>query len=121
MTAAVFYGACRQQQIGPTYMYRQAAVLVLLSVFTFGLGIVMDRLYTVSQTSNSSNERSSSQSSNDADIESKRERDDTWPTQRRPSLDTLDYFQDRDTSDFDRGMNLTIEWANNPRKKTAAT
>ena len=116
MTAAVFYGACRQQQIGPTYMYRQAAVLVLLSVLCFGLGIIMDHLHSVSPTSSSGMEGSLSPSSSDTDAGSKLERDDTGPTQRRPSLDTLDYFQDRDTSDFEKGVNMTIEWANSPRK-----
>jgi hypothetical protein len=121
MTVAVIYGAYLQQQVGPMFMYRRAAVLVLLSVLSFWLGISMDRLFSVSPSSNLGTETSCSQSSSEAEAASTLARVEKGKAQRRPTLDTADYFQDRDKSDFDEEMNLTIEWEKSPRKpKTAA-
>jgi hypothetical protein len=116
MAAAVLYGACLQQRIGPLFMYRRAAMLVLISVLSFGLGIVLDRLFSVSPASRFGKEISCSPSRSETDAESNLARLETGQAQRRPTLDTADFFQDRDKSDFDKEMNLTIEWENGPRK-----
>jgi hypothetical protein len=116
MTGAVLYGACLQQQIGPMFMYRRAAMVVLISVWSFGLGIFMDRVFSVSPASSFGKKTSSSPSRREADAESHIARLETGQAQRRPTLDTANYFQDRDKSDFDKEMNLTIEWENGPRQ-----
>ncbi|CAB9520265.1 expressed unknown protein [Seminavis robusta] len=103
MTAAVFWGALVQQEVGPKYMYRRYTLVVILAVLSFGLALLMDFVFSVDAVSE--NVKPQEPKSRFEGMVT----DEELARSRCNSVVTEDgLFQDPKNSDF--GDNYTISW-----------